>query len=156
MGTAILMGTLAKLTGVGVETIRFYEREGLLPEPPRSAAGYRLYDDDAVRRVRFIRKAKDLGFTLAETRDLLELRVTDPFACDGVAARARLKIESIEKRIRDLKRVRRVLQELEQACAANQETGECPILEALDDESPTATRGRTNGNGTLQGKGRRA
>jgi DNA-binding transcriptional MerR regulator len=122
MRTGMLIGALAELTEVGVETIRFYERVELLPEPPRSPSGYRLYDADAVRRVRFILKAKTLGFTLAETRELLELRVTDTFACDGVAAKARLKIESVERRIRDLERVSRVLHELEQACAANQET----------------------------------
>ncbi len=102
MRTGMSIGVLAGLTGVGIETVRFYEREGLLPEPPRSPAGYRIYDADPVRRVRFILKAKNLGFTLAETREL--------------------------------NRVRRALHELEQACAANRETGECPILTALDDE----------------------
>lgn len=95
----MLIGTLAEAAGVGVETVRFYEREGLIPEPPRSASGYRLYDVDAVRRLRFIRSAKDLGFTLAETKELLELRVTDTTGCDD-----------------------------------NEQTGECPILDALDHE----------------------
>lgn len=78
--------------------------------------------------------------------DLLELRVSDTFACDGVAARARLKIESIEKRIRELKRVRHVLQESEQACVANQETSGCPILDALDDERQPDTQGNPTAN----------
>lgn len=138
MSTEMLIGALAEAADVGVETIRFYEREGLLPEPPRSDAGYRLYDGQAVRRVRFIRKAKDLGFTLAETKELLELRVTDTSRCDEVAARARRKIESVDNRIRELARVRRVLNELVQACVANQQTSECPILEALSDDREPA------------------
>lgn len=132
MQGGMLIGEVASATGVGVETLRFYEREGLLPEPPRSASGYRMYTPEAVRRVRFILKAKDLGFTLAETRELLELRVTDSSACDDVARRARIKIGSIEERIRELKRMRRVLHDLERACATNENTGECPILEVLD------------------------
>jgi MerR family copper efflux transcriptional regulator len=130
----MLIGALAEAAGVGVETIRFYEREGLLPEPLRSSSGYRLYDADAVRRVRFIRRAKALGFTLSETRELLELRVTDPLSCDDVSARARRKVAVIEDRIGELKRISGVLHELVQACADRDVTGECPILDALDDE----------------------
>lgn len=129
----MLIGTLADAAGVGVETVRFYERKGLLPEPPRNASGYRVYDAEALRRVKFIRKAKDLGFTLAETKELLELRVTDPVACDDVAARAREKIHAVEVRIRELGRVRRVLGELLEACTTNEETSECPILDVLED-----------------------
>lgn len=136
MPTEMLIGELADAAGVGVETIRFYEREGLLPEPPRSEAGYRLYDTNAVRRVLFIRKAKDLGFTLSETKDLLELRVSDTSACDDVAERARRKIATVEERIRELRRVRRVLHDLVEACAAQTETSDCPILEVLDDHEP--------------------
>lgn len=136
MPTELLIGELADAAGVGVETVRFYEREGLLPEPPRSDAGYRLYDAEAVRRLRFIRKAKDLGFTLSETKDLLELRVTDASACDDVADRARRKITTVEERIRELNRIRRVLLDLVEACAAQVETSECPILEVLDDHEP--------------------
>lgn len=130
----MLIGQLAEASGVGVETLRFYEREGLLPEPPRSEAGYRLYDGDAVRRVRFIRRAKELGFTLSETRGLLELRVTEKSACSEVEANARHKIADVEARIRELSRIKHGLEDLVRACAANEETGECPILEALDDD----------------------
>lgn len=136
MSTELLIGKLADTADVGVETIRFYEREGLLPEPPRSDAGYRLYDAEAVRRLRFIRKAKDLGFSLAETKDLLELRVTDASTCDEVAESARRKITVVEDRIRDLKRVRLVLHGLVEACAKRGGTTPCPILEVLDDHEP--------------------
>lgn len=143
MPTKLLIGDLAEATGVGVETVRFYERKGLLPEPPRSDAGYRLYDNQAVRRLRFIRKAKELGFTLAETKDLLELRVTDPAACDDVAHRAREKIAAVEDRIRELDRVRRVLNELVETCAARAPTNECPILAVLDGQEPEEGRRST-------------
>ena len=133
----MLIGTLAEATGVGVETIRFYEREGLLPEPPRSAAGYRLYDADAARRLGFTRGAKELGFTLTETKELLELRVTDAAGCDEVAERARQKIAAVESRLRELRRIRRTLRELLRACADNERTGECPILDAMDEEWTT-------------------
>ncbi len=136
MSTELLIGELANAADVGVETIRFYEREGLLPEPPRSDAGYRLYDTEAVRRVRFVRKAKELGFTLRETKDLLELRVTDASTCDDVAERARRKIIAVEDRIGELNRVRRVLHDLVEACATRAETTECPILEVLDEHEP--------------------
>ncbi|MEX2528082.1 MAG: MerR family DNA-binding protein [Gemmatimonadota bacterium] len=132
----LLIGELADAADVGVETIRFYEREGLLPEPPRSDAGYRLYNTEAVRRVRFIRKAKDLGFTLSETKDLLELRVTDGSACDDVAERTRRKIAAVEGRIRELNRIRHVLHHLIDACANRVATAECPILEILEAHEP--------------------
>lgn len=136
MPAELLIGELADAADVGVETIRFYEREGLLPEPPRSGSGYRLYDAGAVRRVRFIRKAKELGFTLAETKGLLELRVVDASACNDMADRARRKIEEVDERIRQLDRIRRVLHDLVEACAAQVETSECPILQVLDDHEP--------------------
>jgi MerR family copper efflux transcriptional regulator len=130
----MFIGELADRSGVGVETVRFYEREGLLPEPPRTAGGYRVYDADAVRRVRFILQAKELGFTLAETKELLALRVTDPDACGDVEATARAKISAVEARIQELERIRIVLGDLVRACAANEQTGECPILDSLADE----------------------
>jgi len=130
----MLIGELADAAGVGVETLRFYEREGLLPEPPRSDAGYRLYEPRAVRRVRFIRRAKDLGFTLAETGELLALRVDDASSCRDVEARARRKVADIEEKMIELSSMKRALQTLIRACTANEETGECPILESLDPE----------------------
>ena len=136
MPREMLIGALADAADVGVETIRFYERQGLLPEPPRSDAGYRLYGAGAVRRVRFIRNAKGLGFTLLETKELLELQVTHTSSCEDVAGRTRQKIAAVEGRIRELNRVRRVLHDLVEACAAREETSECPILEVLDDHEP--------------------
>lgn len=141
----MFIGELADRSGVGVETVRFYEREGLLRAPPRTGGGYRVYDIDAVRRVRFILRAKDLGFTLAETKELLELRVTNPDACGDVEATAHAKIADVEARIQELERIQTALADLVRACAANERTGECPILDSLayarneredDDEEP--------------------
>lgn len=144
MRKGMLIGALANATGVGVETIRFYEREGLLPQPPRGTTGYRRYDANAARRVRFILKAKELGFTLAETKELLDLRVVDSAACDDVTAKAQQKIEAVESRIQELKRVHSALQRLVQACATKESTSDCPILEALDEEHDPKRKGNAS------------
>lgn len=102
MPTEMLIGEFADAAGVGIQTVRFYARRGLLSEPPRSDAGYRLYDTDALRRLRFIRKAKQPRFTLEETKELLALRVPDASVCDDVAERTRRKLRIVEDGIRDL------------------------------------------------------
>lgn len=130
----LTISELAKAAGlgVGVETIRFYERKGLLTEPPRSASGYRQYPPAAVERLRFIRRAQGLGFTLEEISDLLELRVDEVAACGSVEARARAKLESVGEKIAELRRLQRALKRLVVACQARQPTSECPILEELE------------------------
>src|SRR5207247_2671094 len=95
------IGQVARLAGVGVETVRFYEREGLLEEPPRRESGYRQYGEDVVARLRFIRRAKELGFTLKEIAGLLALRVDPDTTCADVRQRARTKIADVEAKIRD-------------------------------------------------------
>jgi MerR family copper efflux transcriptional regulator len=128
----ITIGELARRAGVNVETIRFYEREGLIAQPPRRRSGYRQYPEDAVRRIRFIRHAKELGFTLLEIADLLSLRVARGTTCDAVRTRATAKIADIDRKMLDLERMRTALKELTRACVGRGPTGECPILEALD------------------------
>ncbi len=130
------IGTLARKAGVGVETLRFYERKGLLPEPPRSFSGYRQYPGEAVARVRFIRRAKELGFTLREIRELLELRADETVTCETVRRRATAKIADIERRIRSLEAVRDALARLAADCPASGTADACPILEALEGEIP--------------------
>ncbi len=131
---ALTIGQVAKQAGVGVETIRFYERSGLLKEPPRSRSGYRKYPADAVARVMFIRRAKDLGFTLNEIADLLALRVDADTTCADVKARADAKIAGIEDRIRELQRMKRALTRLAASCHGSEPASECPILEALQED----------------------
>lgn len=129
--TGHTIGSVAREAGVGIETIRFYEREGLISAPPRSASGYRQYPQDAVERIRFIQRAKELGFSLAEVRSLLDLRVRSDAECQDVRVRAENKLKDIDAKIRDLRAIRRVLSELTQACSAGKTTGECPILDSL-------------------------
>jgi len=130
---ALTIGELAEQAGVGVETIRFYEREGLLAEPPRAPSGHRQYPERELTRLLFIRRAKELGFTLAETRELLELRATRGARCGRVKQRAEEKIADIERRVRTLQRMKRVLRKLHAACDGEQvPIADCPILEALE------------------------
>jgi MerR family mercuric resistance operon transcriptional regulator len=129
---ALTIGRLAKQVGVGVETIRFYEREGLIAQPGRRPSGYRQYPPDVVRRVRFIRHAKDLGFTLKEIQELLDLRVDPTSTCEDVRKRARAKLADIEERIASLERMQAALLRLERKCRGRGPTSACPILEELD------------------------
>lgn len=128
----LTIGQVARQAGVGVETVRFYERQGLLEEPDRKASGYRQYDDAVVARLRFIRRAKELGFSLKEIAGLLALRHDPGASRADVRRRARAKIDDVEARIRDLQRIRDVLVRLAATCHGDGPASSCPILEALD------------------------
>ena len=127
---ALMIGQVASQSGVGVETIRFYERQGLLDPPTRRASGYRQYDEEVVTRIRFIRRGKELGFSLGEIDELLKLRV-DPNACAETKRRVDEKVEQIDEKIRDLQRVRDALSDLAATCGESGDSSQCPILEAL-------------------------
>lgn len=129
---ALRSGQLAKLAGVNTETLRFYERKGLLPTPPRSASGYREYPDETVRRLEFIGRAKDLGFSLSEVGELLELRVRDHTTCAELRARAQDKLEDVHRKIAELKRLERGLENLIVSCSGRGPASSCPILDYLD------------------------
>ena len=122
---------LANSAGVNVETLRYYERRGLLPEPPRRASGYRQYSQDDVARLQFIKRAKELGFTLQEVQELLNLRVDPDTPCAMVKRRADLKIIDIEEKLRSLKKIKKALNKLAATCSGRGPVGDCPILEAL-------------------------
>ena len=122
---------LAHKAGVNVETLRYYERRGLLPEPPRRASGYRQYSQDDVARLQFIKRAKELGFTLQEVQELLDLRVDPDTPCAMVKRRADLKIIDIEAKLQSLKRIKKALNKLAATCSGRGPVGDCPILEAL-------------------------
>ena len=128
----LTIGQVAKRVEVGIETIRFYEREGVLEKPDRSASGYRLYGEDVIARLRFVGRAKELGFTLKEIRELLGLRVEPTTTCADVRIRAETKIGDIEEKIRTLKRMKRALVKLTKACSGSGPTSECPILESIE------------------------
>lgn len=128
------IGSVAREAGLGIDTVRYYEREGLLQKPARAANGYRQYPADAVARLRFIRQAKELGFSLNEIKELLSLRVTPGKSCADVRAHAEHKIADVDRRIASLKRVRGVLVKLASACSGKGPVTQCPILEALERE----------------------
>lgn len=132
--STLTIGALAHAAGIGVETVRFYERKGLIPEPPRTRSGYRQYPGDTVDRVKFIRRAQGLGFALREISELLDLRVDEVAACGPVEAQAREKLEQVNGKIEELRRMETALQRLVEACEARKPTGACPILEELDHE----------------------
>lgn len=140
MREALTIGEVAKAAEVGVETVRFYEREGLIAQPPRGNSGYRQYPPETIRRVRFIRRAKDLGFTLKEIGELLSLRVAPGTTCAEVRAMALGKIENVEQKMAELKRIKDVLDRLAQTCSGQGPTSECPILDMLDEENHDANR----------------
>ena len=114
--------------------MRYYEREGLLPKAPRSASGYRLFPADAARRLRFIRRAQELGFSLKEIRELLALRVSPRTTTAEIRERAEAKIANIEGKIRSLQSMGKSLRKLTKSCAGCGPLSECPILESLDGE----------------------
>lgn len=130
----LTIGQLAERAAVRVGTVRYYERTGVLPRAPRKASGYRRYGADAVERLRFIRAAQTLGFTLAEIRELLSLRVQAGASCADVRARTQDKIATIDARISELWRIRAALVTLASRCAGSGPTSECPILDALHAE----------------------
>lgn len=134
MNTTLKIGAVAKQAGVHVQTIHYYEKEGLLPVASRSAAGYRLYAPDTVHRLLFIRHAQEIGFSLKEIRDLLSLRVDAHMTCGDVKARAEQKLVEVQHKIERLQTVRGALEGLIASCEAEKPAHECALLEALDAE----------------------
>ncbi len=130
--SALTRGKLAKAAQVNVETLRYYEKRGLLPEPPRAESGYRLYPVESIERVSFIKGAQELGFTLVEIKDLLDLRI-DPHGSKGdVKASALAKVTEIDEKIKTLTLMRNALVSLADQCSGEGELGDCPILEAME------------------------
>lgn len=131
---SLTIGAVARRVGVAIDTIRYYEREGLLPEPVRRASGYRSYGEAAVAQLRFIRRAKVLGFTLEEIRDLLALSRDRASGVKAVKQRARQRLVAIDTRIAELQRVRDGLAQLIDSCPGHGAPEQCPILRALNND----------------------
>ncbi len=127
----LTIGEVARQASVGIETVRFYERQGLLEEPERRASGYRQFDLEAVAVLKFIRRAKELGFTLKEIKSLLALRLDASATRAEVREKAKVKVADIEAKIADLQRMRDVLVKLVKKCHGDGAATGCPILEAL-------------------------
>lgn len=127
------IGDLAKTASVNVQTVRYYERLGMLRPERRTAAGYREYDSDAALRLRFIKHAQLLGFSLKEIDQLLRLRVRRGAACATIERKTRDKIAFIDAKMRELRRLKRSLQRIAHACEIRKPTADCPLLELLEE-----------------------
>jgi len=128
-------GEIAKQGRVNIETIRYYERRGLLPKPPRSASGYRLFSPEDARRVRFIKQAQELGFSLDEIQELLALRVSSKGTQGEVRKLAEAKIADIDEKMKSLCSMKNALERLTAACCGGSGAiSDCPILESLGAE----------------------
>ncbi len=121
---------IAERTGVHIETVRYYERIGLLPAPPRSEGGHRIYDEDLLRRLNFIRRSRELGFTLDEVRGLLLLVDGGDYTCGEVEVLTIAHLGKVRRKLADLKRMEKVLREMIARCEGG-EVPECPVIEAL-------------------------
>ncbi|HEY6542930.1 MAG TPA: MerR family transcriptional regulator, partial [Ktedonobacteraceae bacterium] len=128
------IGQVARRAGVGVETVRYYEREGLLEEPPRRASGYRQYSEEVIKRLHFIKCAQKLGFSLKEINELLLLRVDAQTACEEVKQRTEAKIAEVERKLFELQCMRQALIQVAALCEGQGPNSRCPMLEALDQQ----------------------
>lgn len=131
---SLTIGKLAREAGINLETVRYYERRGLLPKPPRTASGYRLFPADAALRLRFIRRAQELGFSLKEIHELLALRISPRTTSAEIRKRAEAKIADIEHKIETLASMRKSLRKLTRSCAGCGPISECAILESVEGE----------------------
>ena len=134
------IGQVAIEAGVNVQSLRFYERRGLLKPPRRRESGYREYDPEAVRLVRFVKRSQELGFTLQEVQELLRLREDQKASCTEVRAAARSKVEDIDSKMKTLRAMRRALGSLINSCTSDGSTRYCPILEAIEDSESKEKR----------------
>jgi Hg(II)-responsive transcriptional regulator len=133
-------GDVAREAGVNIQTLRYYERRGLLRAPQRSEGGHRQYPAESVRLVRFIKRAQDLGFTLKEVEELLVLRSARGRECSRVQRLTLAKLKDVDEKIAQLRAIRRVISTLAGSCDSRDETLDCPILEALDDHPRARNR----------------
>ena len=127
------VGQVAKEVGINIETVRYYEKLKLLPKPKRKESRYRIYDETDLKRLLFIKRAKELGFTLKEIKELFDLRIDSEAKCGDVKHLTEHKLKDVENRIRDLKRIENVLVKLINQCVnVEVSSDECPILESID------------------------
>ena len=128
----LLIGELAEKVNVNKETIRYYERKGLIPNPPRNDSGHRQYSEIDIKRTEFIKRTQSLGFSLKEIKDLLMLKIEPGTTCKDIQKIVKLKISDIDKKIKDLKEIKNTLNKLAGRCTGRGPVGECPILDELE------------------------
>lgn len=138
------IGQLARQAGVPIDTVRYYERQRLIPEPPRSASGYRQYASDDVTRLHFIRRAKSLGFTLEEIGELMAISGHSFDDMNEMKEKASRKLEVVEARLVELARMRDALRGLVDACPGHGPLAACPIMAALTTDDAPGTSARTS------------
>jgi MerR family copper efflux transcriptional regulator len=146
--STLTIGQVARNAGVGVETIRFYEREGLLEEPPRRTSGYRQYPEHVIKRIHFIKRAQQLGFSLKEISELLALRVDGHTSCEEVKQRTETKIGEVERKLVELQRMRQALLHVSALCTGQGPASVCPMLDALDQQEQFERVGQSQGGNT--------
>jgi MerR family transcriptional regulator, copper efflux regulator len=139
----LTIGQVARRAGVGIETVRFYEREGLLEEPPRRPSGYRQYSEQVIQRIHFIKRAQKRGFSLKEISELLMLRVDGQTSCEEVKQHTEWKIVEVERKLVELQRMRHALPQVAALCTGQGPASACPMLDALEQqETLDQTAGR--------------
>ena len=132
-------GEVARKAGVNKETVRYYEKRGLIPEPDRRRSGYRIFTRRHIDQIRFIKRAQELGFTLSEIKELLELRTDEESSCSEIKKEAQEKYLDVVEKINDLKNIRDTLLELIDSCDEKGPTSDCPILQALEGKTETGS-----------------
>ena len=145
----LTIGQLAKQSHVHIETLRYYERRGLIAAPPRTASNYRVYSSENLRRVNFIKQAQELGFSLEEIKKLLALRAAPRAKCAEVRDYAIHKMEDIQEKIRTLKRMHRSLEKLLRECSGDLPVTYCPILEPLESDRSSKQSAKSKRKGDV-------
>jgi MerR family mercuric resistance operon transcriptional regulator len=131
------IGEVARRADVNKETVRYYEKRELIPEPDRRRSGYRIFTQRHIDQIKFIKRSQELGFTLSEIKELLELRMDEETTCSEIKNEAQEKYQDVVEKIEDLQRIKGILLELIDSCAGEGPKGDCPILGALEGESKT-------------------
>ena len=126
------IGELAELAQVNIQTIRYYEKRGIISPKSRRVSGFRMYDGEALKALNFIQKAKELGFTLEEIKELLELRATRKSQSERVRKKAKVKLEDIQDKLKVLKKMEKNLKTLISECEKQQTEGDCPIIRGME------------------------
>lgn len=131
MGQSYTISQIAKVAGVGVETIRFYQRQKLLETPSKKLGSIRHYDETHIEKIEFIKKSQSVGFTLSEIKELLKLRLSPNSDCTPIKKRTQVKIAEVEKKIEDLENILEALKRFESKCNSKETTGKCSILDGI-------------------------
>ncbi|MDX1672887.1 MAG: MerR family transcriptional regulator [Balneolaceae bacterium] len=131
------IGEVARRADVNKETVRYYEKRELIPEPDRRRSGYRIFTQRHIDQIKFIKRAQELGFTLSEIKELLDLRMDDNTTCSEIKIEAQVKYRDVADKIEDLERIKKTLVDLIDACSGEGPKGDCPILDALEGNNET-------------------